>query len=444
MARGQTSAQRGHDAAHDVAELALASPRGAIALSLAATVLFFHLIDRQIMAILAEPIKADLGLSDTQLGLLTGLGFSLLYSILGIPLARLADRLNRVHIVSIATAVWSGMTMVTGLASSFATMLFARMGVAAGEAGGIPPLHSLIADLFAEENRARAFAIMQLGGPLGVLVAYLAGGYLVAAFDWRTVFFAAGGLGLVLAPVLLRLMPEPRRQQHAASQRPAPFWTSIRSLFSQPAYLFTVLGIAFAGMGLYATILWAPSFLIRSFTLPIGEVGLILGTGFGVLGVIAVLTAGQIADWAQRLDVGAHARVPALMMLVAAPLSAGALLSSTLIGVISLFVIPIMMMSAWQVPALAAIQNVAAADKRALASALAMFVLNLVGLGLGPLCTGVLSDALSPKFGAESLRYALLLVPVAFAFAALFWLLAAQALRRRTAVPPVLNLEIDA
>ncbi len=418
----------------DGGHLALGSPQGSLALGLAMMVLFFHLIDRQIMAILAEPIKAELGFSDTQIGLLTGLGFSLLYSTLGIPLARLADRFDRVKILSAATAVWSGMTMVTGLTSSFAAMLLARMGVAAGEAGGIPPLHSLLADLFAEESRARAFSIMQLGGPLGVLVAFLGGGYLVAAFDWRMVFYAAGVLGLLLAPVLWWLMPEPRRKQKAERDARLPFWQSTRTLAASPAFVHLVLGIAFAGMGLYATIIWAPSFLIRSFELPIEHVGLLLGTAFGVLGAVAVLLAGFVADRARKSDAGAHASAPAIMMIIAVPLSVAGFLASTITSAMALLVLPIMMMSAWQAPALAAIQNVALPDMRALAAALAMFVLNLIGLGLGPLLVGISSDLLADRYGAESLRYALLVVPLAFTLAAIFWLLAARALRR--AAPP--------
>ena len=406
-------------------------PRRKIVLALSTTVLLLHLIDRQIMAILAEPIKADLGFSDTQIGLLTGLGFSLFYSVLGIPLARLADRFDRVKILSAATAVWSAMTVVTGLTSSFLTMLLARTGVAAGEAGGIPPLHSLLADIFPEKERARAFSIMQLGGPLGMLVAFMAGGYLVKTFDWRMVFFVAGGVGLLLAPVLLWLMPEPRRGVQSKGETQPDFKASALFLLRQRAYIYLVLGIAFAGMGLYATIVWAPSFLIRTFDLPIDLVGLVLGTAFGVLGVIAVLAAGQIADWARRFDLGAHASAPALMVLIAAPLTVAGFMAPSLTTAILMLIIPIMMMSAWQAPAFAAIQNVATPDTRALAAALSMFVFNLIGLGLGPLSVGVISDALMHQFGNQSLRYALLVVPVAFSVAALFWFLAAYEIRAR-------------
>ncbi|MEQ8433642.1 MAG: MFS transporter [Oceanicaulis sp.] len=412
-------------------EIPIASARGAGVLILCMSVLFLHLIDRQIMAILAEPIKADLGFSDTQIGLLTGLGFSLLYSILGIPVARLADRVDRVRIIAIATGAWSAMTAVTGLTSSFGAMLVARMGVAAGEAGGIPPMHALVADLFKPEERGRAFSIVQLGGPLGVLTAFFAGGYLAAAFDWRTVFYVAGGAGVVFALVIWKLLPEPRRGRPAPDPHAASFVSAAKTLLSIPAYRQLLAGVAWAGFGLYATIIWAPSFLIRSFELPIAQVGLVLGTAFGLLGAVAVLLAGQISDAAKKRDPGAHAFVPAVMMIAAAPLAAAGFLSGTLVWAMGLLILPIMMMSAWQAPSIAAVQDTATPRTRALAAALVMFTLNLLGLGLGPLVVGILSDVLNPAFGQESLRYALLTVPVSFVLAGVHWIIAARGLRAR-------------
>lgn len=411
------------------AHIPIASARGVSALTLGMLVLFLHLIDRQIMAILAEPIKADLGFSDTQIGLLTGLGFSLLYSLLGIPIARLADRMDRVRIIAIATGTWSAMTAVTGATSSFATMLAARMGVAAGEAGGIPPLHALVADLFKPEERGRAFSIIQLGGPLGVLTAFFAGGFLVAAFDWRTVFYVAGGVGVAFAFIIWRFMPEPRRGAPAQDPNASSFVSAARTLLSIPAYRQLLAGVAWAGFGLYATIIWAPSFLIRSFALPIEQVGVVLGIAFGVLGAIAVLAIGQLSDAAKKRDPGAHAFLPAVMMIAAAPLAAAGFLAGTLVWAMALLVAPIMMMSAWQAPTIAAVQDTATPRTRALAAALVMFTLNLLGLGLGPLVVGALSDALAPSLGQESLRYALLAVPVSFALAGLHWIIAARGLR---------------
>lgn len=395
-------------------------------------VMLLHLIDRQIMAILAEPIKLELGFSDTQIGLLTGIGFSLLYSILGIPIARLADRYDRAKIITIATASWSAMTVVTGMTGSFISMLLARMGVAVGEAGGIPPLHSLVADLYPEEKRARAFSIVQLGGPIGILVAFLGGGFLVAHFDWRAVFYAAGFLGIGFAVLLYFFLPEPRRNKPITIKRKDSPFSAMKLLLMQPIYFHLVIGTALAGLGLYAMIIWFPSFLLRSYDLPITQVGILLGVAFGVFGGIAVLAVGHIADKRIKKDRSAHALIPAQMMLLAAPFMAAGLWVDSLYVALALLFIPVLMSSSWHSPTFAAIQKVAGNENRALATALSMLILNLIGLGLGPLVVGILSDYFEPEFGKDSLQVALLVVPVAFLWASIHWFIAAKKLRQMT------------
>jgi len=393
-------------------------------------VLLLHLVDRQIMAILAEPIKKDLHFSDTQIGLLTGLGFSFIYSVLGIPIARLADRYDRRKIISIATASWSVMTAVSGMATGFFTMLLARMGVAAGEAGGIPPLHSLVADLYPEHKRARAFSIVQLGGPLGVLIAFFGGGLLVAYFDWRAVFYGAGLLGVLFAVVIWIYLPEPRRHAKITVKEKGSSLAAIRVLVSQPAYVHLVLGTALGGFGLYAMIIWFPSFLQRSFALSVSQTGIVLGVLFGVIGGISVLVIGVIADRHFLKDKGAHAKIPALMMFIAVPFFVAGLMSQTITMAIVMFIIPIMMVSAWHAPTFAAIQKVAPQENRAMATAFSMFVMNMIGLGLGPLVVGILSDYFEPVFGVDSLKIGLAVVPVVFLWAGIHWTIAAGYLRK--------------
>ena len=393
-------------------------------------VLILHFIDRQIVAILLPDIKRDLVLSDTQAGVLTGLGFALFYSVLGVPIARLADRSDRVRIMSVAAIVWSGMTAVTGLAASFWSMLAARVGVAAGEAGGIPPLHSLVADLYPEERRARAFSVVQLGGPVGILLAFFVFGQLAERVDWRVLFYATGGVGVAFALVFWRVCPEPRREAGLPRAAPAPMGSAFGALVRQPAYLHLVAGTALAGFALYALVTWMPSFLGRSFGMARGDIGLVLGLSFGGAGALGVLAFGALADLVFRRHAGAHALVPALMVAVAAPLAGAAFFASTPTGAIALLLLPIVMISGWQAPSIAAVQKVATPQTRALAAALLMLVLNLVGLGLGPLAVGVLSDALAGRYGADSLRYALLAVVPALLWAAVHWLLAAGHLAR--------------
>jgi predicted MFS family arabinose efflux permease len=394
-------------------------------------VLILHFIDRQIVAILLPDISADLKLSDTQAGVLTGIGFALLYSVLGIPIARLADRGNRVGIISVAIVVWSAMTAVSGTVIGFFTMLAARMGVAVGEAGGIPPLHSLVSDLYAEDRRARAFAVIQMGGPIGILLAFFVFGTLAETLGWRNLFILTGLFGIVYAVLFWLVTPEPRRAGGArAVPDTAPLKETMRHLATLKAYRHLVIGTALGGFALYALVTWMPTLLGRSFGLPRDQIGLILGTTFGGAGLIGVLAFGTLADLAHRRTRGAHAWVPAAMMAMAAPFALAAFLSNSVVGLIGLLVIPIVLASGWQAPTIAAVQEVVPPNTRALASSLLMLFLNLVGLGLGPLAVGVASDMLQPTFGGQSLQYAMILTVPAFLWSALHFAIAGRHLAK--------------
>jgi len=393
-------------------------------------VLMLHLIDRQIMAILAEPIKQDLHFSDTEIGLLTGIGFSFVYSLLGIPIARYADRHDRGILIAVATAIWSIFTAISGLATGFISMLLARVGVAVGEAGGIPPLHSLVADLYPEHKRARAFSIVQLGGPLGVLVAFLGGGLLISYFNWRTVFFGAGILGIIFALILVFCLPEPRRHKKCVTHMANSSVSDIMKLMTNPVYRHLVMGTALAGFGLYAMIIWFPSFLQRSYALPIAQVGIYLGLMFGVLGAVAVIGTGILADYYYKKKSNAHIFIPAVMMFIAVPFFlSGLFCESSPMGIV-FFVLPIMMVSAWHAPIFAAIQKITPTENRSLAAALNMFVLNMIGLGFGPLTVGILSDYFEPAYGSDSLKIGLCVVPISLSWAAIHWFIAAKMLRQ--------------
>lgn len=394
-------------------------------------VLTLHFVDRQIVAILLPDISADLGLSDTEAGVLTGIGFALLYSILGIPIARLADRSNRVRIIAAAAAIWSGMTAVSGLANGFATMLLARMGVAIGEAGGIPPLHSLVTDLYTEEKRGRAFAIVQLGGPVGILLAFFVFGSLAEAVGWRRLFIFTGAFGVAFAVIFWRFTPEPRARGEAGTApvpAQAPLGRTIRMLLGVSAYRHLVAGTSIAGFGLYALVTWMPSFLGRVFELPREQIGLILGASFGLGGALGVLVFGALADRFRRRFRSAHASVPALMLAVAAPFAVAAFLAPSLSLTLAFLVPPIVLASGWQAPSIAAVQRVAPPHARAVAASVLMLCLNLIGLGFGPLAVGMLSDALEPMAGSQSLRYGMLCIGPAFAWSALHFFVAARRL----------------
>jgi predicted MFS family arabinose efflux permease len=390
-------------------------------------VLVLHFIDRQIVAILLPDISAELALNDTQAGVLSGIGFALLYSLLGIPIARLADRGNRVAIIAISAVVWSGMTAVSGLAINFLTMLAARMGVAVGEAGGIPPLHSLVADLYSEDRRGRAYAVVQMGGPIGILLAFFVFGALADTFGWRMLFVLTGLFGIGFAALFWIVTPEPRRLGGiGAAPASAPLMETLRELAALKAYRHLVIGTALAGFALYALVTWMPTLLGRSFGLPRDQIGLVLGTTFGGAGLIGVLAFGILADLAHRRSRAAHALVPMAMMALAAPFALAAFLSNALAGLLGLLVLPIVMASGWQAPVIAAVQQVVPPNARALAASLLMLFLNLIGLGFGPLAIGIASDLLSPTFGEQSLQYAMILIVPAFLWSAVHFAIAGR------------------
>ena len=389
---------------------------------LAMLVLLVHLLDRQIFAIVAQPLKADFGLSDSQFGILSGIGFAVLYTLLGFPAAKWADRGDRVLLLAGATITWSVMTALTGLATGFWTLLAARAAVAVGEAGGIAPLHSLVADLHDVSCRARAFAILQLGGPIGMFVAFCGGGLIASSFDWRTVFFIAGGIGVAVGLLVLWGLPEPRRNAPTRAVARAKTSSGLRPLLAQAGFRWLLGGTALAGTGFYATLTWAPSFLARSFRLDVGSIGLVLGVGFGLFGIISVLAAGIVCDRLRLTRPNAYCIVAACAVGAAATFAAIGLLLPSTTSSLAVFVVTVMGLSAWQVPMITAVQEYAGPGNRASAAALFMLAINLGGMGIGPTLVGVLSDMLSPGYAIESLRYALLIVPLTLAAAGACWM----------------------
>jgi predicted MFS family arabinose efflux permease len=261
-----------------------------------------------------------------------------------------------------------------------------------------------------------------------VLLAFFVFGALAEHFGWRTLFYATGAVGIVFALVFGRVAPEPRRRGGFPERSRVRSMDDVSTLLHIPAYLHLVAGTALAGFALYALVTWMPTFLGRSFGLPRSEIGLILGLSFGLGGAAGVLGFGWLADRVRKTRPGAHALVPAVMVLIAAPFTVMAFLSSSKGETIALLLVPIIMVSGWQAPTIAAVQKVVAPGTRALAAAMLMLILNLVGLGFGPLVVGVLSDALTPRFGDSSLRYALLVTAPALVWAGIHWLLAARAL----------------
>jgi predicted MFS family arabinose efflux permease len=376
-----------------------------------------NFLDRQIVNILAEPIKRDLGLSDAQLGLLTGLAFAVVYTVLGIPIARFADRFaaNRVTIISAALAVWSGFTALCGLASSFPQLLLARIGVGVGEAGCTPPAHSLIVDYVPADRRARGLAFYSLGVPLGTLLGYSLGGVIGEQFGWKAAFLMVGVPGMALALITMTVLKEPRRlglvAPPPADHKPMRFGEALKALASRKAYWYACFGasvISFLGYGHAA---FLGGFYARVHEMPLGQIGLALGVMLGVSGMIGTLIGGQIADRAAKRDTRAYFTVPAVAMVVSIPFFVAGMLVEGALASLALLAIPTALNSLWYGPIYAAVQGIAGPQLRATAVAIMLFIVNMIGLGLGPLAVGALSDYLATAQGmgaAEGLRWAIL------------------------------------
>jgi predicted MFS family arabinose efflux permease len=417
-----------------VQETATESPRyRAVVLLMLVVVYTFNFIDRQIVGILAIPIKADLGLTDTQLGLMGGLAFALFYTLLGIPIAMLADRANRTVIMSVALVVWSAMTALCGFAQNFVQLFLARLGVGVGEAGGVAPAYSLVADYFPSAQRARALAVYSFGIPLGSSLGILFGGLIASLIDWRTAFMAVGVAGVVLAPLFKLLVREPARGRYdarGAGARPAGLREVLRVLLSKRSFWGLSLGASASSMMGYGLFFWLPSFFVRSHGLTLMQASLYFAAILLVGGMAGIWLGGWSADRFGTARRRAYALIPAIAFLLTLPFYVAAVTASSLALSFALFLVPTALGLVWLGPVLSAIQHVVPSGMRATASAVFLFINNLIGIGLGTVVLGALSDALSARYGENSLRYAILAGTVFYVVAAALFLLSARRLER--------------
>ena len=378
-------------------------------------------VDRQIMAILLEPIKIELGASDTQMGFLVGLTFAIFYATLGMPIAMLADRTNRRNIITAAISIWSAMTVLCGYAASFFQLALARIGVGIGEAGSTPPSHSIIADLFPAESRGTAMGVFALGVNIGLLIAYLAGGWLSENYGWRMTFVIVGVPGLLIAAILYFTVAEPRRggaelsspqpetSGHDAEKAPG-FRVVAGHMWRVRSIRHLCLGSALAGFIGYGFVLWMPSFLIRSHGLSPTEVGLILALMSGVVGSMGTFTAGKLTDVLSRRDIRWRTWVVAIGKGGYVPFLVAALWVDDLTTALVLYLFPAFFGGFYLAPTFSLIQSLVSVRMRALASSITLFVLNIIGMGFGPQLVGILSDYFAPEYGQHSLRMALIVL----------------------------------
>ncbi|HEV2748123.1 MAG TPA: MFS transporter [Allosphingosinicella sp.] len=408
---------------------------GARALAILLIAYIFNFLDRQIVGILAVPIKADLALTDTQLGLMGGLAFALFYTGLGIPVAWLADRSNRVTIIAVSLGLWSAFTALCGLAQNFWQLFLARMGVGVGEAGGVAPCYALISDLFPPERRARALAVFSLGIPLGSALGIFFGGWIASQIDWRSAFVIVGLAGLLLVPLVKLGISEPVRggfdTWDGRTGEAAPsFATVARTLAAKPSFWLLSFGAASGSIVGYGLIFWLPSFFKRSFGLELIEVSWFYGSIVLVGGVAGTWLGGWVGDRIGRDRPGAYAMIPAICFLLAAPAYAAGLFAPSLAMGWILFVIPQMLGLAWLGPIIAAVQHIVPPTMRATASASFLFINNLVGIGFGTFVFGLLSDRMTPRHGEDALQYSILYGLGFYLLSSLLYALAAGRLSR--------------
>ena len=376
-------------------------------------VYIFNFIDRQIVNILAEPISRDLGLSDTQIGLMTGIAFAMFYAILGLPIARYADRqaTNRGRLIAVALAAWSLATAVCGLAQNFLQLLLARMGVGIGEAGCTPAAHSLIADRVPPERRASALAFYALGIPVGTLLGMMIGGYLADELGWRRAFFVVGLPGVLLAMVVALVIRDSARPVHVTPDPLADLSTSLRQSLTQVlgsrAYVLLLCAGSAASFLSYGKATWTTIFFQRTHQLTPSEVGFYFGLFGGIAGIAGTLLGGWLADRFGCVNRRHVLTAPAIGMVLAAPLAFAAYFAVRWEVALALLMVPTLLNSLYYGPTYSSVQGLVPLRSRAIASALLLFGQNLIGLGLGPLFFGMLSDLLKPAYGEDSVRYVL-------------------------------------
>ena len=425
--------------------------------------------DRAILSILAQPIKEDLQLTDTQLGVLQGLGFAILYSLLGLPLGWLAERVNRRNLLAACVAVWSLMTTACGFAGSFIALLFGRVGVGIGEAGFQPPVASLVADHFEARRRGTVMSIILLGSPLGFLVGQSLGGWVAATWDWRTAFLALGVPGLLAATLAWLTLREPPRglaEGTAATGAPPSLQQTVSALWSRPAFRHLLAGFVVGGFAMNAVAQFVLPFYLRSFDLPLARAGALFGLVAFTSNGLGMLLGGFGFDQLSRRDRRWSMWGPAVMLALAAPLYIAAFASHAIEVSLAFIWAANFAMATHLAPSLATVQNLAAPRMRALATALVWLVMGMIGAGLGPTFLGMASDLFAgiafaagdfihscpggrAAAGADAalgtacrdastqgVRMALMCGAAFFLWSALHFLLAARTLRRDLYTPP--------
>ncbi|MEG3087606.1 spinster family MFS transporter [Sphingomonas sp. PB4P5] len=399
----------------------------ALVLAMLLLVYTFNFLDRQILGILVQPIKAELGLSDTQLGLLGGTAFAILYSTLAIPLALIADRTSRSWVITISLTVWSLFTALCGVATNFTQMFLFRLGVGVGEAGGVAPSYALIADYFPPERRARALGIYSMGIPIGLAAGTLLGAFIATYVDWRAAFIVVGVAGIIIAPIFRWIVKEPPRA--AAPVGRAPVSAVFAILAKKPSFWLMAFAASMSSLAGYGLAFWVPSLLIRSYGFDLPTTSLYFASLLLIGGASGVFLGGVLADKLGG-DRGNYAKLPAFAWLITGPLFIAGFLSPSPWIAWAFLLIPNALNILWLGPITTAVQHLVPPHMRATASASFLLINNLIGLGVGSFAIGALSDALKVSFGADALRYSAVAVACFYMLATILAFLAVKPLRK--------------
>lgn len=404
------------------------SKRPGVLLAMLFLISVFNYLDRQVMAILQEPIRHELHLTDTQLGALS-LSFGLVYALFALPIGRLADQISRKRILLFSVAAWSMVTIATAFAASFPALLVARMSVSIGEAGVNPTAHSMIADTFPPEKRPLAVSVFAIGIPIGIMLTIALGGLIAEAVGWRNTFLCFGIPGFILAVIFQFGVAEPARggSDGISHARPAlPLRPTLLRLARSRSFMLVATGATCQAMAGFSVAYWIPSYYIRAYGLPTGTVALYVGPIFGIGGLIGMLLSAALASWLSRRDIRWQSWVPAISSLCASAIFIGVLFAPSFEASVALLFFFTVFANSFVGITDALVQSVVPLAMRGLAAAVKTSMLNLVGFGLGTQLTGALSDAFNTATDGEGLRYALSAITLGAVVAVILYLLSAR------------------
>jgi predicted MFS family arabinose efflux permease len=411
----------------------LAGHRSALILLLLAYTL--SITDRMILSVLFTPIKAEFGLSDTQLGLLGGLAFAIFYATMGIPVARLADRGNRKLIIVLSLFIFSVFTVLCGFAVGLVTLILFRIGVGIGEAGVNPSSQSIIADYYPPEKRSSAMAILMLGANIGMIFGFIVGGAISEHYGWRMALMAVGAPGVLLTFFVMIFLKEPPRGtfENEAHAAPPPVHEIFSRLWHTPAARFLVFAVTLQAMLGYGLAQWLPSFFMRTHGIAETQAGATMGLVLGVAGILGAITGGKLCDRAAQRGNHEIPRLLGKVTLIAVPILAIAFQVPHLIASLPVFFVPIFLINFYLGPSLGLVQTLSPVRMRAVSAALVLLSMNLVGLGLGPVLIGAASDLLEPAFPGRGLAVALSIAALTGLVSAYFFRRSANAMAASSA-----------